>query len=121
VHIEKWIPNVSKFVSQCDRARDFYLDLCEAQQLRALATSNPGSPESELKPRAVESAGKALARALDKWFDVSKEDYLQWAVKRRNGKETVADVELLDDEMPVGDDSDEGEVTTVDELISDSD
>lgn len=119
--IEKWIPDWSKFEAQCDLAREFYLDLCESQQLKALATSNPGSPESEIKPVAVETATKALGRALEKWFDISKVDYGHWIEKRRNGIDGMVGAEIPDEETQADCDGDSGEAMSVEELISDSD
>ncbi|TLG03782.1 hypothetical protein FEK35_20775 [Nocardia cyriacigeorgica] len=77
-HISEWLPERSKFDAKLGQARRMYLDLCIKQQVKALATSQPGIGESDLRSQAQATAATSLKKALQRWFFVPGDEFDRW-------------------------------------------
>ncbi|MCQ8193144.1 DNA sulfur modification protein DndB [Streptomyces rugosispiralis] len=78
-HVSPWFPDRHDFSETLHAARAFYLQLLIRQNLGALKTSRPGTPQTKLEPLAEEMSHKALMRALRDWFYLDEERYRRWA------------------------------------------
>lgn len=77
-HVAAWLPDRTGFEAKLGQARRMYLDLCTKQQLKALATSQPGVSDSRLRSQAEKLAAAGLMRALRDWFFVPEKEFNQW-------------------------------------------
>ncbi|WP_084144692.1 DNA sulfur modification protein DndB [Amycolatopsis jejuensis] len=89
-HVADWLPARARFDAKLGQARRMYLDLCTKQQLKALATSQPGVSDSKLRNQAEKIAATSLKRALRDWFFVSEEEFNVWSANAKVGDQQGA-------------------------------
>lgn len=126
-HIVEWFPDQATFNGLRDRARKFYLDLCINQNQRSFAAAaDPGTPESEIRAKARDSAVKSLAKALEKWCGVEKESFASWLASIGTEASDVSPkgtsvTEDGNDPENEKEEAAEPEVTRLEDLINDDD